>query len=132
MEPSHLKQHVKSVHEGITYNCNICDHKASQPCSLRAHIKTVHLKEGYSHQCNICEYRTSIKTNLSTHVENLHQKSGNITCSECNKSLQKISLKRHMKLFHSVEHQYYCKICTFHTIHFNSLKRHRKKVHQKC
>ena len=57
------------------------------------------MKERY--QCKICDYQATQKGSLSTHVKNVHQKSENINCSKCNKSIQKMNLKRHLKMFHS-------------------------------
>ena len=33
-----------SIHESVTYNCNICQHKANRKSNLTRHIKSVHLK----------------------------------------------------------------------------------------
>lgn len=37
-----LKRHRESVHEGIRYPCEECDHRASTTWKLRAHIKKKH------------------------------------------------------------------------------------------
>ena len=102
---------------------------ASQHTQSR-HIKSVHLKESY--QCRMCDYQATLKFNLSRHVKNVHQKSENITCSECNKSIQKEYLKRHMRMFHSGEQTLFnCKVCTYQSIHQYAVNSHVRNVHQK-
>ena len=114
----------------ITYDCNICQHKATQKVNLSSHIKSVHFKERFP--CEICDYQATKKSNLLFHVKNVHQKSENIVCTECNTSVQKISLTRHMNTKHSGEQpQYNCQICTFKTKHSCVVNRHMKTVHQK-
>ena len=95
---------------------------------LSQHIKSVHFKESY--QCKICYYKATQYASLSRHVKNVHQKSENIDCSECNKSIQKKNMKRHMQMIHSREQTLYdCNVCTFQTIHQESLSTHVRNVH---
>ena len=94
---------------------------------LSMHTQSVHFKE--KHPCNTCDYEAPTKPGLQRHVRNVHQKSENINCQECSKTIQKPSLKKHMKLIHSVEPpKLSCKICIFQTIHRNNLNAHIKKV----
>ena len=80
----------------------------------------------------MCDYQATLKFNLSRHVKNVHQKSENITCSECNKSIQKEYLKRHMRMFHSGEQTLFnCKVCTYQSIHQYAVNSHVRNVHQK-
>ena len=37
----HLNNHVQSVHEGLTYSCNLCNYQGQQKVSLRRH-KLIH------------------------------------------------------------------------------------------
>ena len=91
----------------------------------------VHFKKRYP--CELCDYQATQEGNLSSHVKNVHQKTANLICNECNKSIQKKYLSTHMKLLHSGEQpQYKCKICTFETLHSNSLKIHVKNIHQRA
>ena len=95
---------------------------------LSEHINSVHFKESYP----LCDYQATQIFNLSRHVKNFHQKSENINCSECNKYIQKRYLKRHMHKFHSGEQTLYnCTVCTFQTIHQESLSKHFRNAHQK-
>ena len=88
--------------------------------------------ESKNKKCRICDYPATQKGDLSRHIKNVHQKSENINCSECNQYVQKVNLKRHIKVFHSGEQTLYnCKVCTFQSIHQYALNRHVRKVHQK-
>ena len=40
--PSHLRQHVKSIHEGVKYPCIQCNYKATVPSALSQHVKSIH------------------------------------------------------------------------------------------
>ena len=62
-------------------------------------LHSVHFKKTY--QCKLCFYQATQNGSLSKHVKNVHQKSENVNCSECNKCMKKISLKGHIKVFHS-------------------------------
>ena len=98
--------------------------------SFNSSLESVHFKESYP--CNICGYQATEKGFLTRHIKNVHQNSENIDCSECNKSIQKISLKRHMKMLHSGEQTlYYCKICTYQSKYQFAVNKHVQNVHQK-
>ena len=80
----------------------------------------------------MCDFQATRKGDLSRHVTNVHQKSENNKCSECNKTIQKSYLKRHMKMFHSGKQTLYnCNLCTYQSKHQGALSNHVKNVHQK-
>ena len=127
---SNLRTHIKQVHEGTIFNCEICSSKFSQKSNLKIHLESIHIKERY-YSCEICDYKATLKSYLSKHVKR-HQKLEKINCTDCNKIIQKKSLTLHNKIFHSGEQtQYKCNVCTFQTIHEYGLLRHAKHVHQK-
>ena len=128
-----LRNHVEAVHEGIIYKCNICQYIAKHKSHLTIHIRNVHFKElQLQYPCKICFYQATCTKDLSRHVDNVHLRSENVVCNQCHKSIQKQSLSRHMKMFHSGDQpQYNCKSCSFNTIHKGGLKRHNKNVHNK-
>ena len=64
--------------------------KFPQQGSIRKHIHTKH--EFVKYSCNQCDYQATQKRNLSRHIKIVHQKSENITCTDCNKSIQKKNL----------------------------------------
>ena len=37
-----FEQHIKSIHEGIKYECQQCDYRANFPAALRIHKETKH------------------------------------------------------------------------------------------
>ena len=51
-----------SPHEGIKYQCDHCDYKATQKGSLKKHKMSVH--EGIKYQCDQCEYKAAQKGDL--------------------------------------------------------------------
>ena len=68
---SGLFRHKQAVHEGVTYDCNQCDYKATLKANLKAHIESKH--EGIrKFACNFCDYRYSAKHNLKNHLKNIH------------------------------------------------------------
>ena len=44
-----LRVHVKSVHEGVKYDCDVCDYKATTKSYLQLHVKSVH--DGLKYDC---------------------------------------------------------------------------------
>ena len=67
-----MKQHVKSVHEGVQYPCGKCAFKARTNNCLRDHIKAVH--EGKVYTCSACPfYKAAKKYNLQRHIETKHK-----------------------------------------------------------
>ena len=130
-QKSDLSKHIKSVHFRVRYQCKICNYQATLKNSLSRHVKNVHKKsenincsecnksiqrdylkqhikmfhsgEQTLYNCIVCTYQSICQSDVNRHVRNVHQKSEKITCSECNKSIQKDYLKKHMKVFHSVE-----------------------------
>ena len=43
--------YVKSIHEGIKYDCKLCDYKAKQRNSLTKHVESIH--EGFKFECQL-------------------------------------------------------------------------------
>ena len=52
-------KYVQSVHEGIKYDCNVCEYKVTRRNSLLRHVKSEH--EGFKYYCKICEYNGTQK-----------------------------------------------------------------------
>ena len=125
-----LNCHTQSVHEGVTYNCSIdnCDYTATRRDSLRIHIKTVHFNQ--MHECNLCEYKAKRKCHLNEHFKYMHVKIENEICTECNTSVQKRYLTKHMRRFHSEgQPKFFCKLCTYQTIYKDCMKNHIARKH---
>ena len=133
MNSSHLRHHDKSVHDGVTYDCNICQATFTIKSSLSLHINSVHFKE--SHQINV---RYVI---IKQHVRVVYPDMSKmfikrvkilIVVNVTSLSRRDICLKTHVKMFHSEEQTLYnCNVCTFQSVHQWSLKNHVRNVHQK-
>ena len=50
------------LHEGVKYDCNQCDYKATQQTNLSQHQKEIH--EGVKYNCTQCDYKATHQTNL--------------------------------------------------------------------
>ena len=57
-----------SKHEGIRYECDLCEYSASKPHTLNNHKKTIH--DGLKIPCDNCSYEAST-TSTSTSVTNV-------------------------------------------------------------
>ena len=57
MDKWNVYKHIKSVHEGVKYACNECDHQVTDQTSLRRHIQAKH--KGVKYACNKCDYQAT-------------------------------------------------------------------------
>ena len=95
-------------------------------------MKIFHSGEQTLYNCKVCTYQSKCQYLVKRHVRNVHEKRENINCSECKKSIQKDSLKRHTQIFHSRDQTLYnCKVCTFQSIHQGAVSKHVRNVHQR-
>ena len=62
---------MRSVHEGDTYDCDVCDDKATIKGNLKQHVKSV--REGVKYNCERCDYRAIQKWNLRVHQKSVHE-----------------------------------------------------------
>ena len=69
--PSNLQQHIKSIHEGVKYPCDQCKFKAARPDSLQQHIKSIH--DGVKYPCDQCDYKAARPSNLQGHIKSIHE-----------------------------------------------------------
>ena len=122
-----LRIHINSVHLNHWHSCNLCDYKSAMKSHLTEHIKYMHIKiedeictecnksvqkryltkhmrrfhsDGQlKFSCNLCKFQTTYKSSLTEHIEYRHLKSENEICTECNKSVQKRYMTKHMRRF---------------------------------
>ena len=40
----HLKSHIQSVHEGVTFDCEICNFKETRKGRFKSHVESVHVQ----------------------------------------------------------------------------------------
>ena len=58
------------IHDGVKYDCNLCDYKATQLGNLRTHVQSKH--EGIKIPCNICDQQLNSKASLNMHMKAKH------------------------------------------------------------
>ena len=64
---SNLKQHKKSLHEDVKYECFECELKFTKLDNLKIHIESIHM--GVKHQCDECDSKF---TQLKKHEKSIH------------------------------------------------------------
>ena len=110
-QKSNLNSHVKLFHLGIKpHKCSICPSSFGGSGELKRHVSEIHfgIKR---HKCNICRKGFKRKDGLVNHEKYAHEKML-INCDICERSFSTIlSLKMHVKLYHSVTKNTKCKIC---------------------
>ena len=51
---------MQSMHEGVSYTCDRCDHKAKWKSDLLRHVQSVH--EGITYSCEHCDHKAKRKS----------------------------------------------------------------------
>ena len=64
---SYASIHHQKVHQGINYNCDLCDKKFTQKGGLRFYKNTVHGNMPKDWKCEFCEASFYTKTFLLKH-----------------------------------------------------------------
>lgn len=95
-----LDRHMRDVHSGNIYSCNVCDHKTANKKSLKIH-KMIHADKA---KCPICKQPV---TNLKLHMR-AHKPRAR--CPFCQKMFSNRSLAAHMKL-HAGSNAKKCESC---------------------
>ena len=102
-----LKQHTKTVHEGLNdYDCEYCDRSFTNSWSLKNHIIKIH--EGRKdHKCDRCGKDFMTEKSLQNHISYVHEGKRNIkkyyvyNCDICGKDFKNFgNLKKHIKSAH--------------------------------
>ena len=84
MRQCDLTRHVKQLHTDrhgpdikteveIDNQCELCEFKAGDPSTLKAHLKAVHLRIK-SNKCPECDYAAFRSNHLKQHIQNVHEK----------------------------------------------------------
>ena len=94
-----LDHHKQSVHQGVKYACDQCEHQYKQQAHLTQHIQSKH--EGVKYACDQCDYQFARQSNLTVHIQSKHEGIKH-ACDQCDyQATQKRNLNRHMQSMHS-------------------------------
>ena len=95
-----LKNHIRSVHEGVKYPCYQCDYQAAEQGTLSRHIENKH--EGVKYACNQCDYQATLQGSLTRHIKSMHE-GFKFSCDQCDQQFaHRGGLRIHIKKIHKV------------------------------
>ena len=124
-----MRQHIKTVHEGVMLVCNQCKYQASNRRNLRNHIQYVH--KGLRYACYQCEYQTGPgqdKGDLKKHIQSEHE-GVRYACNQCShQSKRQNSLAKHIRSVHEGV-KYACNQCDYQATQQSNLTSHVKRKH---
>ena len=125
MTKGSLKSHMQSMHEGVNYPCELCEHKAKQRPGLKRHMALVH-NIGKELLCEQCDFQTRHNEKLKKHVKIKHEGIKKV-CDKCCKTFsERKHLQRHMDSVHN-NVRFQCDQCDKITTQKGDLIRHIKK-----
>ncbi|XP_045190357.2 zinc finger protein 1 homolog isoform X2 [Mercenaria mercenaria] len=106
-----LRQHFRSIHEGLKLLCEICSKWFNNRYNLRRHFLMEHSKK-FKYKCTFCEKQFIEKLCYLGHV-NKHLDSRPYKCHICSKSFcYKTSLQRHVETSHQPKvEDFVCETC---------------------
>ena len=92
-----MVRHYRSVHEGVKYQCNQCDYRATGRGNLQRHIQSKHFK----FSCNQCIYQATEMNHLQTHIKSQHE-GVKYPCNQCDyRAKTREILRSHISAKHS-------------------------------
>ena len=100
-----MRQHVKSVHKGLKYDCNMCELKFSYPHGVSSHKKRAHFKEKVYGAKTLTETVFTMMTELETGWKCIQcGKEQRNKSKKISKSLLKMHIEsEHMGILHTCE-----------------------------
>ena len=124
-----LKDHIKSVHEGVKYSCDSCHQTFSHRETVRKHFQSVY--EGVRYKCDDCDQSFTFRSSLKEHYQNIHEGIRHKCDSSCDKTFSNVtSLRTHYQSIHEgIKH--FCNLRDFSATQKYKLSVHMKKVHNK-
>ena len=128
---SHLKYHIKGVHENIRdHVCQECGFAARQKADLKRHNDSVHTEGDKRFKCMRCPYSSAENSKLKYHIKAVHEKMRDHACGKCEYAAsEKRDLKKHIEAVHEKIRNHICGECGFATSWKTDLKRHKEAVH---
>ena len=117
--------HYLSVHLGVKYACDECDHRFTQTQSLQSHKRRMHRDKEVKEQCSHCG---GMFRALQLHIKEIH---GEIhKCTECAyETKRKSHLRDHIDFHHRGIYNYMCSQCDHKAIYARDLREHERKQH---
>ena len=92
------EKNILKFHDGISFQCNICECRLSTKVSLADHIKALHGEKKYA--CSQCEFETWSNHKLNYHKLTFHERI-RYPCNQCeHEGSTKSNLTRHKKVIH--------------------------------
>ncbi|XP_032526287.2 zinc finger protein 28-like isoform X2 [Danaus plexippus] len=123
-----LKVHMKSMHVGGAYPCDICKKVYTTQQKHKNHVDTVH-KMIKRFKCTKCPERFSEYFRRQKHLVEVHGLAPlHYKCNVCDKAFdRRYTLSRHMKRDHLEERDYQCQLCSYKCFTNNELSVHMIK-----
>ena len=103
-QKSHVSTHKKMSHmKEKPFQCKLCDYKASLKCHLKVHIESIH--EGVTYPCKLCSYAATQKQVLKSHLITKHSQGSLKCkyCSESFVTNPREGLNRHLLNVHNIK-----------------------------
>ena len=124
-----LRFHNRAVHEGIKYQCDLCDKSYLQEFALKKHVK--HYHEGEKEfVCQMCGKAFTSPNYLRHHIAAVHEGSRKYKCKFCSKSYaHQEGMNNHIRTVHEGV-KYQCEFCEKTFTQSNNLKLHIAKQHE--
>lgn len=125
-----LRRHIEYVHEGVTFECDLCNRKLAGKVNLVKHMKSVH-GVGYAGRvlCDICGKSFKTRASRKSHIKSVHQKIKKAECSDCGLLFQtKASLQKHQHT-HTNTRPFNCHLCQTGYYCTEYLTGHYKRSH---
>ena len=128
---SSLYTHVKTIHEGIRFKCNVCKRDFSSKQMAVTHEFNVHGEgENTVRKCETCGEEFRYFSNLNRHIKKIHQSPVMVKFTICSKEFTvNRTLKLHMESVHEKK-RYACDFCNKTFAYEACVIRHKKSTHE--
>ena len=111
-----MNKHVKTAHEGLRLNCDLCERQFVTKNALKVHKEIVHEGNKARYHCEFCGKTFAYERSFGLHVNNVH-KGIKHKCDICGKLFNKKSyIKHHKATIHAGEKSYNCELCGKHLL----------------